>query len=81
MPILEPLEARARRYRNRAASLRRQAEAGDAGPEWADLLDIANQYDRLAERLVGTDRGPVASGTRSSVEFSREQPAYPARLR
>lgn len=42
--------------------VRQQAETADPGPERADLLDIADQYDRIADRLIGGDSGPVTSG-------------------
>jgi len=52
MQLPEPPEARARRYRNMAAILRRQADAPDRKHERADMLSIAAQYDRIADRLL-----------------------------
>ena len=52
MQLLETPEARARRYQNHAAKLRRQVDAAEYGQERADLLDIAAQYERIADRLV-----------------------------
>jgi hypothetical protein len=52
MEIAERLEIRARRYRRTAVHLRREAEAPDRWQERAELLAIADQYDRLADRLA-----------------------------
>jgi hypothetical protein len=52
MEITEEPEARASRYRYTAADLRQQADALDETRERADLLAIADQYDRIAERLA-----------------------------
>ncbi len=52
MEITEEPEARASRYRYTAADLRQQADGLDETRERADLLAIAEQYDRIAERLA-----------------------------
>jgi hypothetical protein len=59
MEIAEMPETRASRYRHTAAQLRRQAAAFDKTQERAELLTIADQYDRLADRLASprTDKG------------------------
>ena len=63
MPFPEAPEARARRYRTTAAKLRRQVDAVDPSLERADLLDIAAQYDRIAERLLRTQGDAGVSGS------------------
>jgi hypothetical protein len=55
---MEITEARASRYRRTAAGLRQQADALDSTRERAELLAIADQYDRLADR-VGRSKGGV----------------------
>ncbi len=52
MEIAEAPEIRARRYRRNAAHLRREAEAPDRWQERTELLAIADQYERLADRLA-----------------------------
>lgn len=52
MEITERPDIRARRYRRTAAHLRQEAEAPDRRQERVELLTIADQYDRLAERLA-----------------------------
>ncbi len=63
MQLPEAPEARARRYRSRAANLRHQADAAALAGERVDLLDIADQYDRIADRLLRT--GAEAALSRS----------------
>ena len=53
METTEAPEDRASRYRYTAAHLRQQANALDKTQERVELLAIAAQYDRLAERLGG----------------------------
>jgi hypothetical protein len=48
----ETPEARVRRYRRRAAHLRQWADGFDGTREHAELLAIAEQYDRLADRFA-----------------------------
>jgi hypothetical protein len=52
MEIAEHPEFRARRYRRTAAHLRSEAEAPHRWHERAELLAIADQYDRLADRFA-----------------------------
>jgi hypothetical protein len=52
MEIIEARAARASRYRCTATRLRQQADALDRTQERAELLAIALQYDRLADRLA-----------------------------
>jgi hypothetical protein len=70
MEIAETYQDRASRYRYTAARLRQQAEALDGTLERRELLEIADQYDRLADRLtrpraeeVGAVGGPRPSLT------------------
>jgi hypothetical protein len=65
MEITEPPEDRASRYRFTAVHLRQQAEALDKTQERAELLAIADQYDRLAERLAGS-RADKTGATRQA---------------
>lgn len=51
MEIPETHQDRASRYRHTAARLRQQADPLD-GRERRELLEIADQYDRLANRLT-----------------------------
>jgi ABC-type Fe3+-hydroxamate transport system substrate-binding protein len=51
MEITEAPEDRASRYRCTAAHLRQQANALDKTQERAELLAIADQYERLADRI------------------------------
>lgn len=62
MAITEAPEDRANRYRCTAAQLRQQAVALDKTQERAELLAIADQYDRLAGRL--SDAGDGSAVTR-----------------
>ncbi len=62
MAITEAPEDRAGRYRCTAAQLRQQADALDKTQERAELLAIADQYDRLAGRL--SDAGDAAAAAR-----------------
>jgi hypothetical protein len=52
MEIAETHQNRASRYRHTAARLRQQADALDGTRERRELLEIADQYDRLANRLT-----------------------------
>jgi len=70
MEIAETHQDRASRYRYTAARLRQQAEALDGTRARRELLEIADQYDRLADRLtraraedVGSVGGPRPSFT------------------
>jgi hypothetical protein len=62
MEIAETYQDRASRYRYTAARLRQQAEALDGTQERKKLLDIADQYDRLANRLARSRREEVGTG-------------------
>ena len=77
MQLPEAPEARARRYRSRAADLRQQADAVALAGEREDLLDIADQYDRIADRLLRTGAGAglfsAQSGNRLFAAHERAQ--------
>jgi len=60
MENTEAPEDRAIRYRGTAAHLREQANALAKSQERADLLAIADQYEKLARRLDGAEDHPVA---------------------
>lgn len=51
MELAEAPEDRATRYRRTAAQLRRQADGHDDTRERSELLIVADQYERIAERL------------------------------
>jgi hypothetical protein len=59
MEIAETPEARARRYRRTAAHLRRQADAPEREPERGELLLVAEQYERIADRLSAKEKAEV----------------------
>lgn len=73
MQLSEEPEARARRYRSRAANLRQQADAAALAGERADLLDIADQYDRIADRLLRTGAGAGLSCAQSADGIRRDR--------
>jgi len=44
---------RAQHYRHLAESMRKSARAESAAKRQRDFLDLASQYERLADKLVG----------------------------
>jgi phytoene/squalene synthetase len=57
MRFYEVPEIRATRYRRMAAEFRRQADALDQRQERPEFLAMAEQYERIAERLASARGG------------------------
>jgi hypothetical protein len=74
MEITEAPEDRARRYRCTATHLRQQADALDKTQERAELLAIADQYERLAGRLCGVGDEAAAARRAGRVRGRRNSP-------